>query len=73
MGLHASTFPILASLLAQMSGAAQPIQVIVDANLKKEFEENRRKLAPIIDSILFGGCLGLPLHGHRDDAKYHQK
>ncbi len=71
MGLHASTFPILASLLAQMSGAAQPIEVIVDANLKKQVEENRRKLAPIIDSVPFCGRLGLPLRGHRDDSKYH--
>lgn len=71
MGLHASTFPILTSLLAQMSGTAQPIEVIVDTNLKKEVEENRRKLAPIIDTVLFCGRLGLPLRGHRDDAKYH--
>jgi hypothetical protein len=48
--------------LPKISGTAQPIEVIVDTNLKKEVEENRRKLAPII---------GLPLRGHRDDAKYH--
>ena len=71
MGLHACTFPMLASLLAQMSAAAQPIEVIVDANMKKEIEENRKKLAPIVDSVLFCSRLGLPLRGHRDDAKYH--
>ena len=71
MGLHACTFPTLASLLAQMSGAAQPIEVIVDANLKKEIGENRKKLTPIVDSVLFCSRLGLPLRGHRDDAKYH--
>ncbi|CAB3995266.1 Hypothetical predicted protein [Paramuricea clavata] len=32
MGLYAFTFPILTSLLAQMSGTAQPIEVIVDTN-----------------------------------------
>ncbi|CAB3986847.1 Hypothetical predicted protein [Paramuricea clavata] len=54
-----------------MSGTAQPIEVIVDTNLKKEVEENRSKLAPIIDTVLFCSRLGLPLRGHRDDAKYH--
>ena len=53
MGLHGCTFPILTSLLTQISGAAQPIEVILDSQLKKEVEENRRKLAPIIDSVIF--------------------
>ena len=71
MGLHGCTFPILTNLLTQISGTAQPIEVVLDSHLKKEVEENRRKLAPIIDSVLFCGRLGLPLRGHRDDAKYH--
>ena len=71
MGLHACTFPILTSLLSQMSGTAQPIEVIIDSGIRKEVEENRKKLAPIVDSVLFCGRLGLPLRGHRDDAKYH--
>ena len=71
MGLHACTFPILTSLLLQMSGAAQPIEIIIDSVIKKEVEENRKKLAPIVDSVLFCSRLGLPLRGHRDDAKYH--
>ena len=71
MGLHGCTFPILTSLLTQISGAAQPIEVLLDSQLKKEVEENRRKLAPIIDSVIFCSRLGLPLRGHRDDAKYH--
>ena len=45
--------------------------VVPDSHLKKEVEKNRRKLAPIIGSVLFCGQLGLPLRGHRDDAKYH--
>ena len=71
MGLHASTFPMLTALLAQMSGATQPIEVILDKNVKKEIEENRNKLASIADAVLYCGRLGLPLHGHRDDSKYH--
>ena len=71
MGLHASTFPMLTALLAQMSGATQPIEVILDTNVKREIEENRDKLASIADAVLYCGRLGLPLRGHRDDSKYH--
>ena len=62
---------ILTSLLSQMSGAAQPIEIIIDSCIKKEVEENRKKLAPIVDSVLFCGRLDLPLCGHCDNAKYH--
>ena len=71
MGLYACTFPIITSLLSQMSGIVQPIEVILDANIKKEIEDNRKKLAPIVDTVIVCGRLGLPLRGHRDDAKYH--
>ncbi|XP_028394498.1 52 kDa repressor of the inhibitor of the protein kinase-like [Dendronephthya gigantea] len=40
-------------------------------NSEKEVQENRSKLASIIDTVVFCGRLGLPLRGHRDDAKYH--
>ncbi len=71
MGLHVSTFPMLTALLAQISGAAQPIEVMLDKSVKKEIEENRSKLASIADAVLYCGRLGLPLRGHRDDSKYH--
>ena len=52
MGLHASTFPILQALFSQISGAAQPINVILDANLRKEIENNGQKLVPIVDTVI---------------------
>ncbi|XP_046851760.1 52 kDa repressor of the inhibitor of the protein kinase-like [Xenia sp. Carnegie-2017] len=45
--------------------------MIMDAGIKKEIEQNREILSPIIDSVIFCGRLGLPLRGHRDDSKYH--
>lgn len=73
MGLHASTFPILQALLSQISGAAQPINVILDATLRKEIENNRQKLVPIVDTVILCGRRGQPLRGHRDDSQYHQE
>ena len=71
MGLHACTYPMLTSLLSQMSGVAQPIENIMDANVKQEIQQNRKILRPIVDSVLFCGRLGIGLRGHRDDSKYH--
>ena len=53
IGLHACTFPILTSLLSQISGATQPIEVILDTSHKKEIEDNRKKLVPIVDTVVF--------------------
>ena len=44
----------------------QPIEVILDANIEKEIEDKRKKLAPIVDTVIFCGRLGLPLRSHRD-------
>ena len=71
MGLHACTYPMLTALLSQMSGVTQPIENIMDANVKKEIAENRKILRPIVDSVLFCGRLGQSLRGHRDDSKYY--
>ena len=71
MGLHACTFPILTALLSQMSGVTQPIENIMDTNVKKEIEQNRKILRPIVDTVLFCGRLGMGLRGHCDDSKYH--
>ena len=73
MGLHASTFPMLTALLAQMSGATQPIEVILDVNVKRKMEENRDKLASITNAVLHCGRLGLPLRGHRDESSMYPK
>ena len=44
-----------------MSGKTQPINNIVDENLRKIISENRKRLIPIIDTIKLCGRLGLPL------------
>ena len=73
IGLHAHTFPILQALLSQVTGAAQPIDLILDTNLRKEVENNRKKLESIVDTVILCARGGLPLRGHCDDSQYHQE
>ncbi|XP_046862975.1 uncharacterized protein LOC124456622 [Xenia sp. Carnegie-2017] len=54
-----------------MSGVAQPIENILDTNIKLEIEQNRKILKQIVDTVLFCGRLGIGLQGHRDDAQFH--
>ena len=39
MDLHGCTFPILTNLLTQISGAAQPIEVVLHSHLKKRLRK----------------------------------
>ena len=45
------------------------IQAVYNTNIRKEAEENRRLLKPIISTVIFMGRNGLPFRGHRDDGK----
>ncbi|XP_046839990.1 uncharacterized protein LOC124434153 [Xenia sp. Carnegie-2017] len=70
-GLHVHTSALLKDILDQSSGKSQPINVMIDSNLKKKISENRKKLVPVVDTIILAGRLQLPLRGHRDDSQYH--
>ena len=37
-----------------MKGLVEEIDLMIDRNCKKEVEENRKRLAPIIDSHIIG-------------------
>ena len=71
IGLHGSTFALYISFPACMSGKVQPIEVMVDSNLKKTVAENRKNLIPTVDAIRLYGLFGLLLHGHCDECKFH--
>ena len=57
--------------MGNRSGNVKGISELLDTNFRNQVAENRSKLMPIIDSIIFCGRLGIPLRGHRDDSKYH--
>ena len=70
-GMHADTMTILCALQSNISGQTLPINILVDVNLRKQIADNRKKLEPIIDTIVLCGRLGLAYRGHRDDKQYH--
>ena len=71
--LHFSTWPKLEAIFSQIKGSSHKINLLCDRKYKHEVEENRKVLAPMIDTIDTLGRLGLPFYGHRDDSKYHPK
>ena len=54
-----------------MKRLVEEIDLMIDRNCKKEIEENRKRLAPIIDTVILLGRLGLAFRGHRDDSQFH--
>ena len=69
-GLHKECMYLYLNFLERMSGKVEPVNVLLDNKLKTTIQENRERLIPIIDTIIFCGRNGLPLRGHRDDSKY---
>ena len=69
--LHSQTWPILDGVLSNMKGLVEEIDLMIGRNCKKEVEENRKRLAPIIDTVILLGRLGLAFRGHRDDSQFH--
>ena len=56
-----------------MKGSSLEINLLCHRKYKHEVEENRKVLAPITDTIVKLGRLGLPFRGYRDDSEYHSK
>ena len=54
-----------------MKGLVEEIDLMIERNCKKEVEENRKRLAPIIDTVILLGRLGLTFRGNRDDSQFH--
>ena len=70
-GLHESTTNKIYQLVGQATGKCQRIEIIVNEHAQQVILENRKNLAPIVDSIKLSGRLGLSLRGHPDDSQCH--
>ena len=57
--------------MSNIKGQVEEIDLMIDRNCKKEVEENRKRLAPIINTVILLGRLGLAFRGRRDDSQFH--
>ena len=69
--LHSQTLSILDTVLSNMKVLVEELGLMIDRNCKKEVEQNRKRLAPIIDTVILLWRLGLAFRGHRDDSQSH--
>ena len=70
-GIHYETSLFLMTFLNQQSGKSRPINELVDTQFRKQVAENRKRLVPIIDTLMLCGRTGIASRGHRDESKYH--
>ena len=65
-----SSVEVMMSLLNQDSNAQQPINVILNNHISNQVLENRKKLIPIIETVLLCARQNISLRGHRDNGKH---
>ncbi|XP_059146539.1 zinc finger MYM-type protein 1-like, partial [Physella acuta] len=53
-----------------MEKKIEPINIALNSSLSQQILENRLRLAPIIETIIFCGRQGLALRGHRDFGNF---
>ena len=54
-----------------MKGLVEEIDSMIDRNCKEEVVENRKRLAPIIDTVILLGRLGLAFRAYWDDSQIY--
>ncbi|XP_065650443.1 52 kDa repressor of the inhibitor of the protein kinase-like [Hydra vulgaris] len=69
-GLHIKSMHCYNMLLSRVKNNTFPIEVSLDFSRKQRIEENKKKLASIVKTIIFLGRNDMSLRGHRDDRKY---
>ncbi|XP_025203642.1 52 kDa repressor of the inhibitor of the protein kinase-like [Melanaphis sacchari] len=59
------------NFISVMNGKIQNIETTLDTAMTRKVEQNRQKLIPIIETILFCGLQNISLRGHRDDGSIY--
>jgi hypothetical protein len=54
--------------LTRMKDPSADILHVIDGTRQKQIEDNRRRIIPVIKTVIFCGRQELPLRGHRDDG-----
>lgn len=66
--LHKTATARAAMFRSNMEQTTTPINVMLDDLKKKQIEENRKILRPIVQAIVLCGRQNIALRGHRDDS-----
>lgn len=59
------------NFISVMTGKTQNIETALDTAMTRKVEQNRQKLIPIIETILFCGLQNISLRGQRDDGSIY--
>ena len=54
-----------------MKGLVEEIDLVIDRNCMKKFEENRKRLEPITDTVILLVRSGLALRGYQDGSQFY--
>ena len=66
---HKSCAAAADAFMSVVSNKQDSVALQLDKNKKEQIEENRRKIFPIIETVLFCGRQGLALCGHNDSGR----
>ena len=69
--LHERSMLSFNALLSRCNSKSNVIEVDLNKSRLKLISDNRKKLVPIVKTIIFLGRNDLAFRGHRDDSKYH--
>lgn len=66
---HTGCMRAAENLLKVTGGEIPSVDVVLNSQLKQQIEENRKRIIPIIDTIILCGRQGLAIRGDMDHGK----
>ena len=66
--VHKTSMKIADSFIATFLGKCDDMQVALDSARKRQVAQNRNRLVPIVQTVIFCGMQELALRGHRDSG-----
>ena len=70
--LHKRSMDVMHALIDEQSGEKHPIDRIIDSQRTVRINANRKKLIPIIKTVILCARQNISLRGHRDDSTHLQ-
>lgn len=70
---HINSVQVAEDFLLRYKNPHKEVINIINTDRLKQIEENRKRLKPIIETIIFLGHQNIPLRGHYDSGHFYQK